>query len=430
MNLQSLIVIFNLLFLETRAAKLSVSQSTPQITEYNQTISQYNSTFKYNTTLLVEGEDFQFLIVKFQQTSNENSKIALLFNEHSPTFQINQTMQFKDMDYDSYALKKYNHQLLIQNSPNPKFITILSNISISFDLTLTGTNVQICLNNCTNNGKCIKGVCLCSSNFIGKDCSLAATELKIQTWRNQTLSNYETFFYYQQQNMSKELDLTFYTDSQKNLSILEIVSSFIHLPTLRFYDFYEQFNNSMPLAQIIKSKGLRDYEKKQYKQEYPEEEAYQGSSSILDESPARLIVAVWCDYPNTQLSISLQKSDSKRNNPELLEWLLPIVIIGGIIFILVIIFSVRYFIRKKKKFGNYYEQVQEVQACQICGICQLGLKDNNDTVFKSKACKYNHFFHNKCLNSIFDQDSKHGNCLTCEQQFQTQLTQQKKSTIP
>ncbi|CAK79281.1 unnamed protein product (macronuclear) [Paramecium tetraurelia] len=178
MNLQSLIVVFNLLFLQTRAAKLSVSQSTPQITQYNQTISQFNSTFKYNTTLLIEGQEFQFLIVEFQQTSNENSKIALLFNEHSPTFQINQTIKFKDMDYDSYALKKYNHQLQIQNSPNPKFITILSNISIFFDLTLTGTNVQICLNNCSNNGKCIKGECHCSSNFIGKDCSLAANRVK------------------------------------------------------------------------------------------------------------------------------------------------------------------------------------------------------------------------------------------------------------
>ncbi|CAK79282.1 unnamed protein product (macronuclear) [Paramecium tetraurelia] len=229
--------------------------------------------------------------------------------------------------------------------------------------------------------------------------------------------------------MSKELDLTFYTDSQKNLSILEIVSSFIHLPTLRFYDFYEQFNNSMPLAQTITSKGLLDYEKKQYQQEYTEEEGYHGISSLLDESPSRLIVAVWCDYPNTQLSISLQKSKNRRNDPELLEWLLPLVIIGGIFFILIIVLSIRYFIRKKKKFGNDYEQVQEVQACQVCGLCQQGLKDNNDTVFKSKTCKYNHFFHNRCLNSILDKYPKHGNCLTCEQQFQTQLTQQKKSTI-
>lgn len=68
---------------------------------------------------------------------------------------------------------------MIENLISSKFITILSNITITFDLMLTGTNTSKCLNNCNNNGNCIEGKCFCISNFIGKDCSYKAEELEI-----------------------------------------------------------------------------------------------------------------------------------------------------------------------------------------------------------------------------------------------------------
>ncbi|CAD8108729.1 unnamed protein product [Paramecium primaurelia] len=407
MNLQSQIIIFNILFLETIAYYLSVSQSTPTITLNNQTISQFNSTFKYNTTIQIEGEFFQFLIVEFQQTSNDQSKVALLFNRKFPTFEINKTLQFKDMDYDSFALNKQNHYLLINNMIPYKFITILSNITITFDLMLTGTNTSKCLNNCNNNGKCIKGRCYCISNFIGKDCSYKATELEIKTWKNQTLSNQEN---------SKELNLTFYTDSQKNISVLEIISSFISLPTQRFYDFQGKFNKTMPLSQVISSKGFNDYDEDDFLGEDTDndnEDIQTGIYKYENNLPVRLIIAVFCEIPNTQLQISFNQMQ-KKDRQNLLVWLIP-TIIGTIIILTGIIILVWRSYKKKKESQNPFTQVQSVSDDEICHICQTNLQKKKNKIVSLKSCQQNHNFHQKCLSQFYNNESNQFLCPKCPQ---------------
>ncbi|CAD8207907.1 unnamed protein product [Paramecium octaurelia] len=417
MNLLSQIIIFNLLFLETLAFSLSVSQTTPTITGTYQTISQFNSTFQFNTTIQIEGEQFQFLIVEFQQTSKVKSKMAVLYNEKFPTLEINKTIQFKDMDYDSYALKKKNHYLFIENLFLPKFITILSNISITFDLILTGTNASKCLNNCNNYGNCIQGRCVCISNYIGKDCSIKATELEIQTWRNQTLSNNVTFFYYQQKEKSKELDLIFYTDSQQNLSVFEIVSSVISLPTIRFYDFYGKFNNSLPLAQIISSKGFKDLDEDDFLSEDTDQDdknVFNGTLTMLTNSPSRLIIAVLCYTPNASLSISFQQRQKQGNTKKILEWLLPVIILGVFIF-LGIFFLLRRSFKKEQLFGNQIKQVKLVTDCDICYLCQQSLKTKNDeNVVKINSCLQKHIFHEKCL-QFYSKKNHQLYCPSCPQ---------------
>ncbi|CAK68333.1 unnamed protein product (macronuclear) [Paramecium tetraurelia] len=418
MNLLSQIIIFNLLFLETLAFNLSVSQSTPKITETYQTISQFNSTFLFNTTIQIEGEQFEYLIVQFQQTSKDKSKMAVLYNEKFPTLETNKTLQFKDMDYDSFALKKKNHYLFIENQFIPKFITILSNISITFDLILTGTNTSKCLNNCNNYGNCIRGRCVCISNYIGKDCSIKATELEIQTWRNQTLSNNVTFFYYQQQEKSKELDLIFYTDSQENISVFEIVSSVISLPTPRFYDFYGKFNKSTPLAQIISSKGFKDLDQDDFLSEDTDQDdknLLNGTWTMQISLPSRMIIAVLCNTPNASLSISFQQRSKYGNTKNLLEWLLPVIIVG-VIIILGLFFIIRRNIKKGELIGNQVTQVQLVTDCDICYLCQQSLKSKNDEiVVKINSCQQEHNFHEKCLLQFYSKKSRQLYCPNCPQ---------------
>ncbi|CAD8122228.1 unnamed protein product [Paramecium sonneborni] len=416
--LLSYIIIFNLLFFETITHLLSVTQSTPMIKLINQTISQFNPTSNFNTTLQIEGDGFIFLIVEFQQTSSDKSSIALLYNEHFPTSQINQTIQFRDMDYNSYVLKRQNHNLIIQNFPHLKFITILSNISITFNLILTGTNEQKCFNDCNNNGKCFQGKCLCSSNYIGIDCQFKAIELEIQTQQNLSLSNYVTFLYYKQQEKSKELNLIFYTNSQQNLTILEIISSFIHIPTLQYYDYYEKFNTSYPLKQIISSKGLKDLDDDD---DHLNEDTDDDNSDLLQQNnfllnkqiPAKLVIAVLCSIPNTQISILLQKRQDQIDKQEYLKWIIPLSIFG---FIIIFIFGIICLKKHltKKKFENKYTKVQSFSDDEICTLCQKRLIIRN-AIYKSIVCQNNHLLHKKCLIKFFDKNQNFGLCPTCPQ---------------
>ncbi|CAD8124945.1 unnamed protein product [Paramecium sonneborni] len=416
MSIQYYIILFNLLFLETMTYNLSVTQLMPKITEINQTISQFNSTYKFNTTLQIQGENFYFLIVEIQLTSNVKSSVALLYNEHIPTSLINKTIQFKDMDYDSYALKRLNHYLIIPNFPHSKFITILSDTSITFNFTLQGTNESKCFNNCSKNGKCFQGRCFCKSDYIGKDCSIKATELKIQSWSNHTLSNYVTFFYYNQQEKSKELDLIFYTNSQQNLTILEIVSSFIHIPTLKYYDFLGKFNKSNPLSQIISSKGFQDLDDDDFLEEDTDDDNSDINNGflIMNNLPAKLIIAVICQFPNEQLSILFQKRQTQRDKLDYLNWLIAVSIIGFLFIVLGAIW-LKFTCDKQKNFENQYSKVQTTTNDEICAICQTNLKIEKNTIYKSKVCQNNHLFHKKCIINFFDKNQKLMLCPTCPQ---------------
>lgn len=58
----------------------------------------------------------------------------------------------------------------IKNKNNPEVKKLVTSL-IKNNSTLNSTD-KPCKNDCSNNGYCLEGVCICLSNFVGDDCSL------------------------------------------------------------------------------------------------------------------------------------------------------------------------------------------------------------------------------------------------------------------
>ncbi|CAD8053924.1 unnamed protein product [Paramecium sonneborni] len=422
------IALLLLITLEVSSLKVSINKENPSMK------IAFPRTQSANTTFDIEFSNslFEYYSVELMQISPEAADIALLYMESQPSFLEDGELIYDDMDYDSYAQKKREHFLLIPSSIGQVYITILTNVSISFDIVISGSQEKLCPKRCRDNGKCIDGICDCIKPFIGRDCSIKAMEILRNTQIGVGSSNDHDFYFFYEQDGSQKLRLEISTQDQfDSVFAYLLVPDLVYLPTSLIYTQGANITMNQPFSVMIDQKN-RKKEK-------------------IDPNPDKLILFIHGNTFTIKLD-DISQDDSKQNK------LIIIIVscIGGSLLLCFIGFFTRraYLKRQRDKQtpatpnidNDIKEKDLEVQTYKVehkqqyddelqiisnnqlqegqdnCGICLESLKTTK--IIRKTPCS--HIFHGNCIEKWLQKNSY---CPFCRFDLKVQITKKEEELI-
>ncbi|CAD8140539.1 unnamed protein product [Paramecium octaurelia] len=269
-----------------------------------------------NTTFEIDfsNSSFEYYAVELMQTSPGIADIVFLYMESQPPYVKDGELNYDDMDYDSYAQKKREHFLLVPISLSKAYFTILTNISISYDIIVSGSHEKLCPKRCNQNGQCINGECKCIKPFIGRDCSIRAMEIEKDSMLG-IGGPEESFYFFYEQDGSQKLRLEISTDQMASVYAYLLVPDLVYLPTPSVYNQGANITNGYPFSVMIDQRNRRkdddDYDDDGQVESIPDKLVLlvQGSSfyikldAISDDSSkkSRLIIIIVCSIGGSLL---------------------------------------------------------------------------------------------------------------------------------
>ncbi|CAD8145809.1 unnamed protein product [Paramecium pentaurelia] len=243
-----------LITFESSCFQVSINEEKPSIQFSFSKTSSANTTFDIDFT----NSPFEYYSIELMQTSSEIADIAFLYMESQPSFIQDGELTYDDMDYDSYAQKKREHFLLIPNSHDQIYITILTNVSISYDIIVSGSNEKLCPKRCRQNGQCIDGQCNCFKPFIGRDCSIEAIEIQQNSMIGVGGSDDHEFYFFYEQDGSQQLRLEISTEDQfDSVFAYLLVPDLVYIPTPFIYNQGANITTEEPFSVMIDQKNRR-----------------------------------------------------------------------------------------------------------------------------------------------------------------------------
>ncbi|CAD8181697.1 unnamed protein product [Paramecium octaurelia] len=361
------------------------------------------NTISSNTTFIVNCYNLyaQYCSIELNQTSNQPAQIALLFLKGQAPFLDNKKDFIYDgMDYDSYVQQKSNHFILIPSSQDQVYFTVLTNIPVSFDIYLRGSQTMLCPGDCQKNGICVDGECRCEQGFIARDCSQRALQLEQDKAIKINGSHDPNFYCYYEYNGTSDLRLEISTkDDENETQVYLIIPDLVYLPTTDFFNDAATITKDVPYVIQID----------QRKQSYFEDE-----NSYI---PDRLIILLRGGQFN--ISLDLISDDNKGDQMKLI--IIIVCSVAGSLLLCFCVFLIRraklrramdkqtpedFEMREKQftygrslskkeddEFVNMNNQIQCKDLQDNCAICLDPL--SNQQPIKTTPCK--HIFHAKCI---------------------------------
>ncbi|CAD8085522.1 unnamed protein product [Paramecium primaurelia] len=360
------------------------------------------NTISANTTFIVNCYNLfaQYCSIELNQTSNTAAEIALLFLEGQAPFLNNkQDFIYDGMDYDSYVQQKRNHFILIPSSKDKVYFTVLTNIPVSFDIYLRGSQTMLCPGDCKGNGICIEGKCRCEQGFIARDCSLKALKLEQDQSIKINGSHDPNFYFYYEYNGTSDLRLEISTkDDENETQVYLIIPDLVYLPTTNFFNDAARITIQTPYVRYID-------QRKQSNQ-----------NDQNSQIPDRLIILL----QGVQFSIRLDLIKDESKNEQMKLIIIIVSSVAGSLLLCFCIFLIRrarqnrqmdkqtpedYEMREKQfTYGRSLSKKEDDQIftvnnqiqsndLQDCAICLDPL--SNQQPIKNTPCK--HIFHAKCI---------------------------------
>ncbi|CAD8176416.1 unnamed protein product [Paramecium pentaurelia] len=360
------------------------------------------NTISANTTFIVNcyQQFAQYCTIELNQTSNKPAEIALLYLEgQAPFLDNNNDFIYDGMDYDSYVQKKRNHFIQIPSSKGKMYFTVLTNIPVSFDIYLRGSQTMLCQNNCKGNGICIEGECKCDSGFISRDCSLRALQLEQEKTISVNGSHDPNFYCYYEYKGSQDLQLEISIKDENEAQVYLLIPDLVYLPTVDFYNDAARITKKTPFKRQIeqrKSKIKNDQDKY---------------------IPDKLIILL----QGVQFKIRLEQINGVNKEEQMKLIIIVVCSIAGSILLCFCIFLIRrirqkrsmekltpedYEMREKQftyggclnkkeddQFGTIDNQLQSNNLQDNCAIC-LDPLSNKQPILQT-ICK--HIYHVKCI---------------------------------
>ncbi|CAD8094451.1 unnamed protein product [Paramecium sonneborni] len=414
-------------FLEVMTAnfEISISQSTLYSQKRNVNAISTNTTFIVNCKILYA----QYCSIELNQTQTRSAEIALLFLEgQAPFLDQKEDLIYDGMDYDSYVQKKRNHFILIPSSNDKVYFTVLTNVPISFDIYLRGSQTKLCPNDCQGNGKCLEGVCKCDKGFIARDCSLKALQLEEDQNISVNGSHDPNFYCYYEKYGTQDLRLEISTKDDFNETLAYIlIPDLVYLPTNNFFNDAARITKYSPLIREIDQRSSRNQDN-------------------YDSIPDRLIILL----QGGQFNIKLESISEDNKGDQMKTIIIIICSVAGSLLICFCIFLIRRArqkrssekqspedyemrekqftygrssIKKEDEFVTMDNQIQSNELQDNCAICLDPL--SNKQPIKYTPCK--HIFHAKCIEKWLQ---KNQFCPFCRFDLKIDnLTQQKQLQI-
>ncbi|CAD8098001.1 unnamed protein product [Paramecium sonneborni] len=355
-----------------------------------------------NTTFIVncKNQDAQYCSIELNQTSAKTAEIALLYLEGQAPFLDNkEDLIYEGMDYDSYVLKKRNHFISIPSSPNKVYFTVLTNIQISFDIYLRGSQTMLCPNDCQGNGICFDGECRCDQGFIGRDCSLKALQLEEEQNIFVNGSHDQNFYCYFEQNGTKDFRLEISIQDDENVAqVYILIPDLVYLPTNYFFNDAAKITKHSPFIREIDQKSS----------------SYQNNQDQY--IPNRLIILL----QGVQFNIKLDSISRDYQSEQIKIIIIIVCSVAGSLLICFLIFLIRrarlkrsmekqtpedYEMREKNfTYGKSSNKKEDEFVTMDNQIYSNDLQDNCaiclDTLSNTQPIKYTpckHVFHTKCI---------------------------------
>ncbi|CAK92588.1 unnamed protein product (macronuclear) [Paramecium tetraurelia] len=373
----------------------------------------FPKTTNSSTTFYMDfSNTFEYYAVELNQTSPGNAEIVFLYMESKPPSVQDGELIYDDMDYDSYAQKKSEHFLLVSNPLEKIYFTIFTNISISYDIIVSGSHEKLCPKGCNQNGQCINGECKCNKPFIGRDCSVLAIEIEKDKMFGIGAPEEQFYFFYEQDG-SQQLRLEISTEQLDSVYVYLLVPDLIYIPTPSVYNQGANITIGQPFSVMINQRNSR-------------RDDDDGEDSI----PDKLVLLV----QGKSFEINLETISDDRSKKSRLIIIIVCSIAGSLLLCSIGFCSRRAFLKRQREkqtpatpnidleikekeleIPAYQEQTQKLynDALEIisnkdlqdgqdnCGICLESLKT------AKVICKIqcSHVFHGSCIETWLKKNS-------------------------
>ncbi|CAD8176419.1 unnamed protein product [Paramecium octaurelia] len=345
-----------------------------------------------------------------------------------PEFSLNlsEITEVQGFDIYGYLENRFTHFILLSSEDfhsKQVYISTSSEWTQNYNITVTATYDKLCPNNCTNQGSCQDGKCLCNKNYIGNDCHQQATYIVQNKEIFLNLENTVKYAYVDlEESENQTMSLIVQTNSSEGVDLYIMKTRVLYIPALEDLNrkYYDQLVEGNEVSSL-----------------YPIEFELKDRNDISTQIQKRVrFIFKQKSLREQHIQISLDLINQRTQNTISTTTVIIIVAsIAGIIMFLSVSFAVgRYFRNKKikdtlaalaiirqmqqeKKYSaksfddEILEQLPQIQNDQIkntdvCPIC-LDLYINKPDL-RSTKCR--HLFHRECILSWIYINK---NCPTC-----------------
>ncbi|CAD8075244.1 unnamed protein product [Paramecium sonneborni] len=392
-------------------------ETTIEISENVKNWSDIQLSSPNNTYILKIGNTANFLYYAINvELHKQDDTFSLHYGiGKTPRFNLNlsEISDVEGFDIYGYLENRFVHFILLQSqdfNQQQVYISTSSEWTQNYNITVTGTNYKMCPNNCSNQGICQDGKCLCNKYYIGNDCHQNATYIEQNKEIFLSLENTIKYAYVDlEQSQNQSMSLIVKTNSSEGVDIYIMKTRILYIPVLedlnrKYYDLLVEGN--------------------EVAQNYPIEFELQDKNDSSTQVQKRIRFIFKQKSPVEQnILISLDLINLQTQNTISTNTVIVIVAsIAGIIIILSISFAIGKYYRNKKiketlsalaqvrqmqhekKYcaksfdEQILEQLPQIQNDQqkntdVCPIC-LDLYINKPDL-RSTKCK--HLFHKECI---------------------------------
>ncbi|CAD8088230.1 unnamed protein product [Paramecium sonneborni] len=351
---------------------------------------------------------------------------------------LSEISEVQGFDFYGYLENRFTHFILLSSdtfNSQQVYISTSSEWTQNYNITVTGTNEKMCPNNCSNQGSCQDGKCLCNKQYIGNDCHQKATYIEQNKEIFLSLENTVKYAYVDlEESKNQTMSLIVKTNSSEGVDLYIMKTRVLYIPALEDLNrkYYDQLveGNAVQLDYPIE---FELYDRNDNSTQIQKRVRF----ILKQKSPVEQNILISFDLINHQT----------QNTISTTTVIIVVATIAGVIMILSISFAIgKYFRNKKiketlsalaqvrqmqheKKYTaksfdeEILEQLPQIQNdhiknTDVCPIC-LELYINKPDL-RSTKCK--HLFHRECI-LVWIYINK--NCPTCRQDLKIHMNHQR-----
>ncbi|CAD8122227.1 unnamed protein product [Paramecium sonneborni] len=358
--------------------------------EHNFTQKKINQTLQLKVN---KSEELRYVMIELFVLSKKHQVNLLLLQSYkeAPCYENNSSrkqIRFENADlYGKQQQKKYHYIILDQENKTEinQYLVILTNQTTSYKLVIKNLHSRPCPNNCTNNGICKDGICICKSGYLDGDCSEKGLLIPpFQQFKQKNIDQ-QFKYIYTQFNFTPGFKLSIKFSEQwqnkTDVRVQILISQQFNLPS-NFNNTYDEIINVNKTLQyqIISNIDQIDNQRMQ---------------SVQNQSYFLVIKIISQKRAKCCLSIDFQELENIDDYEKIMKILLLFFLITLILFCFGIFGYICF--RMKQQNENLYQSPNSDDLLNFkeCPICLDNFEmDQLNSLIKLR-CK--HIFHSECL---------------------------------
>ncbi|CAK68332.1 unnamed protein product (macronuclear) [Paramecium tetraurelia] len=312
--------------------------------------------------------------------------------QEAPFFENNTSkkkIRYENADiYGKQQQKKYHYIVLDQENSTEfsQYLVIMTNQTTQYKLVIKNLSEMPCPNNCSNNGICRNGVCICNPGYLDHDCSEEGLRItpfvQFQQQKNSATVKYICICFNYTLGFNMLIKFSQQWENVSDVRVQILISQKFNLPS----DYNNTYDEIINTTKIGKYKVLSNVNPLDIEQ-----------VSISNQSYSLLIKIISKNLVQCCISIDFQGLEYQEEE----KMLKLLVILGLIGFFLLIFGIIVYYCYKPKSTKSNLEGLyqlanqEDLQKFPECPICLENFEINKLALLARLECQ--HIFHIQCL---------------------------------